>query len=172
MNSTNSRFYDSTFYNTAKSKFSKPSEVSSSQNNFSTLKTKGFFEVKNLKLKLKNYIQINNSKEINDSLYGYTNTCFNITNNKFDRTKFSSQEKFFRKTHMSENKQQNKNNKEKKREVTFNLIGNVKLNTLVNPKKYFKDYFIRYVTKSINSDSINKNKSQNEIYEKYNNYIN
>jgi len=46
MNKTNSNFYDSTFYDTAKTKFSKQSEFSFSPKNVSTvIKTKPIIDV-------------------------------------------------------------------------------------------------------------------------------
>ena len=55
MNGTKSNFYDSTFYDTIKSKISKPTELSISPQNISTVvKTKPKLEVVYLNKSLKN----------------------------------------------------------------------------------------------------------------------
>lgn len=56
-------------------------------------------------------------------------------------------------------KSNKKNRKEnKKREVTFSLMGNVKINDLMSPKKFYKDYYMKYVTKGFNVDKSNGDK--------------
>lgn len=77
----------------------------------------------------------------------------NTFQNKIDRTRFLSQE-------LNNNKKSNdifKSNKKKtkektKREVTFSLTGNIKINSLINPNKLYKDYYIKKITNGLNNN--------------------
>jgi len=46
-----------------------------------------------------------------------------------------------------------KEKEKKKREVTFSLTGNIKINNLMNPNKFYKDYYIKYVMKGLNENN-------------------
>ena len=112
--------------------------------------------ISNLIDKIKKFnTQINNSREINESIYGLTQNNFKNYDQNIDKTRFLSQEMDSRHkfNEISIAQKTKKEKEKKKREVTFSLTGNIKINNLMNPNKFYKDYYIKYVMKGLNENN-------------------
>lgn len=121
-------------------------------------------------------MKINNAKEINDLVNGTTFSNFKSTHNNL--TNKPNKTKYYPRKNTMESRiifdyntntyKTNNIKKEKGKEVSFKLTGDIKVNALVSAKKNYKDYFIKYVTRDLNGYSINDNQSkEKQFYEKY-----